>query len=158
MSTEPRDLIPIDRRWMQPMRPYETDRLLYDGDCALCHGAVKFILEHDRSGRAFRFSPLQSQAAAHAMPPGTTLDDLPDSMVVVTARGEVYTRSDAALYIGMRLGGAWRLLAMAARVVPSRLRDVAYDTIARIRYRVFGKKEEACPMLPPAQRQRFDFD
>ena len=34
------------------------ERLFYDGTCALCHGAVRFVLARDRDGSAFRFAPL----------------------------------------------------------------------------------------------------
>ena len=38
------------------------ERLFYDGSCALCHWAVRFVLARDREGRAFRFAPLDSDA------------------------------------------------------------------------------------------------
>ncbi len=65
-------------------------------------------------------------------------------------------RSAAVLYTLGRLGGVWRLLAALGRGVPPRLRDALYDAVAATRYRVFGTKTEACPLLPPALRQRFD--
>ena len=36
------------------------------------------------------------------------------------------------------------------------LRDAAYDLVARVRYRIFGRKDEACPFIPAALRGRFD--
>ena len=39
--------------------------------------------------------------------------------------------------------------------VPRPLRDVAYDFVARVRYRIFGKTKEACPLMPPELRSRF---
>ena len=65
-------------------------------------------------------------------------------------------RSAAVLYTLEHLGGVWRVLAALGRLVPPRLRDALYDAVAATRYRVFGTKTEACPLLPPALRQRFE--
>ena len=47
---------------------------------------------------------------------------------------------------------------MAAVVapIPRPLHDVVYDLIARIRYRVFGRRDDLCPIVPPDLRTRFD--
>jgi predicted DCC family thiol-disulfide oxidoreductase YuxK len=42
------------------------------------------------------------------------------------------------------------------RIVPRPLRDAVYDLVARVRYRVFGRKDDACPIIPKALRSRFD--
>ena len=65
-------------------------------------------------------------------------------------------RSDAFLHILRRLGGGWKILAAVLSVVPRGLRDAAYDFIARVRYRIFGKRDELCPIVPPDLRARFD--
>ena len=41
-------------------------------------------------------------------------------------------------------------------VVPRPLRDVVYGFVARIRYRVFGRRDDLCPVVPPDLRARFD--
>jgi predicted DCC family thiol-disulfide oxidoreductase YuxK len=41
-------------------------------------------------------------------------------------------------------------------VIPRPLRDAAYDFIAHIRYRVFGKRDDWCPVISPDLRARFD--
>ena len=131
------------------------ERLFYDGTCALCHGAVRFVLARDPEGRAFRFAPLDSttfRAAASV----EVRAGLPDSIVLATEDGRLLTRSDAVLHLLHRIGGGWRVLAALGRVVPRGLRDAAYDLVARVRYRVFGREDEACPVIPPALRSRFD--
>lgn len=147
----------VDLALIAPLHPGTTDRLVYDGMCGLCHNAVKFVLRHDASQSAFRFTPLQSELIDAELPPGRRREDLPDSMLVFTARGELLTKSDAALYIGQRLGGMWRLLAMLGRVVPRGVRDTLYDYVAAVRHRLFPKPEEACPIAPPHIRARFDY-
>jgi predicted DCC family thiol-disulfide oxidoreductase YuxK len=129
--------------------------LFYDGHCALCHRAVKFVLKHDRSGSAFRFAPLQGSTFESRVLPEQRAT-LPDSVVVLTATGSLLVRSDAFLHILRRLGRGWRFLAGALVVIPRPVRDLVYDFIARIRYRVFGKREDVCPIVPPNLRARFD--
>jgi predicted DCC family thiol-disulfide oxidoreductase YuxK len=129
--------------------------LFYDGHCALCHGAVKFVLKHDRSGEAFRFAPLQGATFQSRISAGARAA-LPDSIVVLTEDGALLLRSNAFLHILRRLGGGWKTLGSVLAVVPRPLRDVVYDFIARIRYRVFGTRDELCPIVPPDLRARFD--
>jgi predicted DCC family thiol-disulfide oxidoreductase YuxK len=129
--------------------------VFYDGHCALCHRAVKFVLKHDCSGSAFRFAPLQGTTFQSRVPPSQRVG-LPDSVVVLTEDGTLLARSDAFLHILRRLGGGWSVLGRVLGVIPRPLRDVVYDFIARIRYRVFGTREDLCPVVPPDLRARFD--
>lgn len=131
------------------------ERLFYDGSCALCHGAVRFVLARDPEGSAFRFAPLDS-LAFRSVASDEERAQLPDSLVVATEDGRLLTRSDAVLHLLRRLGGGWGVLASLGRWVPRPLRDLAYDFVARVRYRVFGRKDDACPVIPPALRSRFD--
>ena len=140
---------------MQPLGTTSTDTLFYDGHCALCHRFVRLALAKDRSGTAFRFAPLHGALFAELVPVGKR-GNLPDSIVVLTAEGALLTRSAAALHVLSRLSGAWRLVAGTARLVPSPLRDAVYDAVARSRYRVFGTRDDACPVIPAESRSRFD--
>lgn len=132
-----------------------TEILFYDGHCGLCHRSVKFVIKHDRSGSAFRFAPLQGPTF-QAQVPANRRAGLPDSIVVLTQSGELLVRSNAFLHILRRLGRGWRILAGVLSVIPRPVRDFAYDFIARIRYRIFGKRDELCPIVPPDLRKRFD--
>jgi predicted DCC family thiol-disulfide oxidoreductase YuxK len=129
--------------------------LFYDGHCALCHGAVKFVLKHDRSGGAFRFAPLQG-ATFQSRVPAAARAELPDSVVVLTQDGALLVRSSAFVHVLRRLGGGWKILAGLIAVVPRTLRDLIYNFIARVRYRVFGKRDDLCPIVPLELRDRFD--
>lgn len=132
-----------------------TELLFYDGHCGLCHRTVKFVVKRDGTGNAFRFAPLQGPTF-EARVPAERRAGLPDSVVVLTNEGVLLARSDAFLHILRRLGGGWKALAGALAVIPRPVRDAAYDFIARIRYRVFGKRDELCPIVPPDLRARFD--
>jgi predicted DCC family thiol-disulfide oxidoreductase YuxK len=116
---------------------------------------VKFVLKRDRSGKLFRFAPLRGPTFQSQVSPDRRAG-LPDSIVVLTEEGALLVRSDAFLHILRQLGGGWRNLAALLAVVPRPVRDFAYDFVARIRYRVFGTKEDWCPIVPPDLRARFD--
>jgi predicted DCC family thiol-disulfide oxidoreductase YuxK len=133
----------------------KTEMLFYDGHCALCHGTVQFVLERDRTGTAFRFAPLQGETF-QAQVPVEQRAGLPDSIVIRTADGSLLARSDAVVRILQRLGGGWRVPASILALIPRGLRDAVYAFIARVRYRVFGKRDNLCPIVPPDLRGRFD--
>lgn len=138
-----------------PLLAQQTEILFYDGHCGLCHRAVKFVLQHDRTGRAFRFAPLQGETFAKTVP-AERRAGLPDSMVLQTLDGSLLVRSDAWLHILRRLGGGWKFLGAVISAIPRALRDAAYDFIAHIRFRVFGRPDDLCPIVPRELRDRFD--
>jgi predicted DCC family thiol-disulfide oxidoreductase YuxK len=112
--------------------------VLFDGVCNLCAWSVRFIVAHD-DGR-LRFAPLQSEAAADLLSEHGLGDDYFDSLVYVDGSG-AYTKSNGAVRIARHLDAPYRW-AWHTRVVPRVVRDVAYDGLARIRYRVWGKKQQ----------------
>ena len=135
--------------------PAEADVLFYDGHCGLCHRAVRFVLKRGRPGAEFRFAPLQGTTFVERIP-AERRRSIPDSMAVLTAGGLLLTRADALIYILRRLGGGWQTVAAFAAAIPRPLRDALYDVAARARYRVFGRREEPCPVADPGLRRRFD--
>ncbi|HEY9141173.1 MAG TPA: DCC1-like thiol-disulfide oxidoreductase family protein [Bryobacteraceae bacterium] len=138
-----------------PLLPQHSEIVFYDGHCGLCHRAVKFVLTHDRSGTAFRFSPLQGETF-QARVPVDRRGGVPDSMAVETHDGALLMRSDACVHVLRRLGGGWRIIAALVAVIPRPLRDGLYALLARIRNRVFGRRDDLCPSVPPELRGRFD--
>jgi predicted DCC family thiol-disulfide oxidoreductase YuxK len=148
-------LFTFDPGWVKPLRAKTAEMIFYDGSCGLCHHAVRFILAEDRRGEAFRFAPLDGEAFRAAVPEERRAS-LPDSLVVLTAEGELLYRSSAAIHAMKRLGGAWRMVALISQLVPVAWRDGVYDAVARMRYRLFRKPESACPLLPGHLRSRFE--
>jgi predicted DCC family thiol-disulfide oxidoreductase YuxK len=147
-------LFAFDPGWVKPAPPTARERLYYDGTCGLCHRAVRFLLAEDPSGGGFRFAPLDSETFRGVS--GHLPRPLPDSLILETAEGAFLMRSAAVLHALARLGGLWRPLAAAGGLIPTPLRDAAYDAVARVRYRVFARPTEACPVTPPHLRSRFD--
>jgi predicted DCC family thiol-disulfide oxidoreductase YuxK len=132
-----------------------ADRIFYDGVCGLCQGYIRFLVKRDRAGDKFRYAPLQGTTFEALVPPDRRRS-LPDSLVVLTNDGRLLVRSDGVIHILRRLGGFWGVVAGAISVIPRPIRDAVYNFVARIRYRVFGKRKNVCPVTPPDLRARFD--
>jgi predicted DCC family thiol-disulfide oxidoreductase YuxK len=129
-----------------------THVLFFDGVCGLCSRLVQFVLSRDRAA-SFRFAPLQGDFAARELEPrGARPGDL-DTLLVLTADGRLLRRSRAVLFVLRELGGVWAAVAWL-RVLPAPLLDRAYDLIARVRYRLFGRLE-ACRVPAASERTRF---
>ncbi|MEQ8819968.1 MAG: DCC1-like thiol-disulfide oxidoreductase family protein [Sumerlaeia bacterium] len=127
--------------------------LFYDGHCALCHGAVTFTVKRDRDAR-FRFAPLGGETFREQFPDAEA-QDVPDSIIVRTADGRTYARSSATVFVLKELGGGWTILAWMLWAVPRPVRDLGYRAVAAVRYRLFGKKDDVCPLMPKELRGRF---
>ena len=128
--------------------------ILFDGVCNFCNRSVNWIIWRDPSGY-FRFAPLQARAG-EALQERYGLDPRALDTLLLVEGGCVYTKSTAALRVVRRLRSPWRAL-YALIAVPRPVRDVAYDSFARRRYRWFGKREE-CMVPSPKVRERFLVD
>ena len=130
-----------------PTIPQPT--VFFDGVCGLCNAFVDFVMKRDTAGRIF-FSPLQGETAKDFVTP----DESTSLKSVVFAHGnQTYRKSTAVIRILWMLGGFWKIAAAAMWIIPFPLRNVAYATIATMRYRLFGKRD-SCRMPTPAERNR----
>lgn len=125
--------------------------VLFDGVCNFCNGSVNFIIERDAENY-FKFAPLRSEAGIELLEKYNINKAGADSVLLIENE-KAYTHSTAALKIVKQLKGAWSWL-YGFIVVPKFLRDFAYKTFAKNRYRLFGKTE-ACMMPTPEIRERF---
>lgn len=125
--------------------------ILFDGVCNLCSALVQFLIRHDRAVR-FRVGAIQSEAGSRLLR-SHGIDPAEFETFVFLAEGKTFTRSDAALEVAYRIGGAWTMV-KPLRFVPRGLRDRVYRVIARNRYRWFGRKE-ACMLPTPELVERF---
>lgn len=136
--------------------------LLYDGSCGFCAASVQWVLAHDRVG-TLRFAPLQGETARPILGRHPELAEV-DSVVWVEGSPEalealktlelVRVRSDAAIAVGLYLGGGWAFIARLATLVPRQLRDWAYDQIARHRHKLTRNGPE-CLVPTAEERERF---
>lgn len=128
--------------------------ILYDGVCGLCNWLVRFILRHDKK-KKFTFAALQGQTARSILQRSGHNPEALDTMYVVLNSDErLLSRSDAALFIGRELGGAWSALAAVFGIFPVASRNWMYRLIARNRYKFFGRYQ-VCPLPDASVRVRF---
>jgi predicted DCC family thiol-disulfide oxidoreductase YuxK len=126
--------------------------ILFDGECNLCNGAVRFAISHDRRDR-FRMAALQSEVGQRMVRERHIDTSKTDSIVLIDPGVAYYTESDAALKIGRQFGGGWKLLALFEGI-PKGLRDPVYRWVAKYRYKWFGKKETC---MVPGQELKSKF-
>jgi len=124
--------------------------IFFDGVCGLCNRFIDFVIARDPAA-VFRFAPLQGETARERLPESDIRDI--NTMVLWEEQG-VFRKSTAAARILIRLGGVWRIVGGALRLVPRPLRDAGYWLVARYRYAIFGKKE-TCRIPAAAERARF---
>ena len=124
--------------------------VLFDGVCNFCNGAVNFIIRFDHAKR-FKFAPLQSDIGQELRAKYAIGDDV-DSIILIE-NDQAFLHSTAGLRVTRGLGGIWSL-GYAFIIVPAAIRDFAYKTFAKYRYRLFGRKD-VCMMPTPDIRERF---
>ena len=132
----------------------EREIVFYDGHCGLCHGFVRFLLKLDPEGEFVDFAPLQGETFK-SLVKRRSLEQIPDSIAVLTGSGGLLFRSDAVFSILRRIGGGWGRVAGILGFIPVPLRDLVYRAIAGIRRKVFRQPEDLCPMIPEELRTRF---
>jgi len=125
--------------------------ILFDGVCNLCSALVQFVIRHDPAAK-FHFAAIQSQVGREIFE-SHGLDPTDLQTFVFIADGRMFLRSDAAIEVVARFTGAWRIFRIFL-FVPRVVRDSIYSTIARNRYRWFGRKE-VCMMPTPEIKARF---
>ena len=125
--------------------------IFFDGVCDFCSFWVKFVIARDPK-RRFRFAPLQSPPGREAMRALALPEESPQT-VILKEDGRYFLRSTASLRILRQLSGLWPLLYLLI-LIPAPIRDLAYNLIARNRYRWFGRTN-ACFVPTPEIRERF---
>ncbi len=143
----------FDPAWLPPRRTPAPELVFFDGHCGLCHRLVRFVLGEDRE-RLFLFSTLQGEKIKTVLDEATRAR-LPDSVVVQDSQRRVRVKSAAVVHVYDRLGGIWRVVALLLRAIPTALRDLGYESIAAVRYRLFPRPAESCPLMPPRLKDRF---
>jgi predicted DCC family thiol-disulfide oxidoreductase YuxK len=117
--------------------------VVFDAQCLLCNGWVKFLLRHDRRG-LFRFASMQGHTGK-ALLEKAGLDVQGLQTLLLVDGEQTWQHTEAILRILDELGWPWRA-AWLAWLVPNPVRNGAYRWVARNRYSLFGRSS-AC-MLP----------
>ena len=122
--------------------------VLFDGVCNLCKGSVQFLIKHDKH-KKLSFASLQSEFG-QALLLRNKLNPTEFDSFLMLKDGIIYQKSTAALLIFRLLGFPFNLL-LVFWVIPKFLRDIAYQFVAKNRYKWFGKQGEC--WLPTAELQ-----
>ncbi|MEJ2545413.1 MAG: DUF393 domain-containing protein [Calditrichaceae bacterium] len=110
--------------------------ILFDGDCKLCNGSVRFIEKRDRN-KQFTYIPLTSKEAENLINKfGVDTNEI-DSVLLVQ-NDKLFTHSTAALTIARNLSGFWPLFYILI-IIPKFIRDSVYRYIASHRHKWFTK-------------------
>ena len=128
--------------------------VFYDGYCVLCSKSIDFILTRDHPAK-FRFASLQSAFAQKILPdmvhPVANIQNL--SNIVYLRHNDIKIKSDAVLSILWDLGGIYKVSRLAY-CLPQVVRDFGYDRLAKLRYRIFGKRD-SCRVPTLQEKTRF---
>lgn len=125
--------------------------VVFDAQCLLCNGWVRFLLKHDRRG-VYRFASIQGVTGqALLAQAGLQVEGLQTLLLVDGPK--TWQHTAAILRVLHGLGWPWRL-AWVGWLVPAPLRDALYRWVARNRYWMFGRSE-SCLLPPPDFSSRF---
>ena len=120
--------------------------VLFDGDCGLCHWAVRFIAPKDRN-KNFCFVPLNSSFGIQLLSErGLYLEEksknaLPlNSVILIDPNKAYYIKSEAVIQI-LKLLPNWYFVSVLLQSIPSKIRDFCYDYTAKNRTKWFGRKQ-----------------
>ena len=132
--------------------PKNKQLILFDGVCNLCNSSVLRIINHDKKNN-FVFASLQSETGKQIANHFAIDTSKVDSIILVYSDTEYYIKSTAGLKIGKHFKGLWKLF-QVFWIVPTPIRDVVYNFIAKNRYKWFGKKE-SCMIPTPELKAKF---
>ncbi len=132
----------FDSRWFPPTKVKTTQKpiLFFDGSCGICNHWVSYVFQEDYK-HIFRFAPLQGRVASTVLPE-KYIKKL-SSIVLYEREDKFHVASNAILQIGSKLGGMWRLFSLLGYCIPTGIRQIFYNIIARNRYTWFSRGSEA---------------
>ncbi len=111
--------------------------ILFDGECRLCQGIIEFVIDQD-SEKNFLILPLQDKLAEPYLTWTHLPPDFRDALVLIQ-QGNCYTGATAVTQIAKILSNRFYKYKIFLWV-PKFLGTFIYMLIARIRYKVFGKR------------------
>ncbi|MEE6127886.1 DCC1-like thiol-disulfide oxidoreductase family protein [Chryseobacterium arthrosphaerae] len=133
------------------MESWEKKHIVFfDGDCGVCNFWFQWILERDRKDQ-FMFASLQSEFGQQFLSE-RGLNTQEFNTMYLWKPGRYYLiKSQAVLAIANILGGIYKLSAVG-KILPSFIRDKAYDMISRNRMKLANQK---CYLPDQHQKKKF---
>lgn len=123
--------------------------VFFDGKCNFCNSTVNLLFSKNRKRNLF-YSSLQSEFAKDFLP--FTVDDENLGTIYYFSNGVLYSKSTAVLMVLKELT-LWYSILMVFLIVPSILRDMVYNLIARNRHRISGKRDTC--RVPSSEEKQF---
>lgn len=120
--------------------------IFFDGYCVLCNGFVDWLLKEDKN-KVLQFASLQGETAKRLLGP-----DIQVKTIIYLRNQQQYEKSTAVLKVLSDLGGVWKASVIFI-LIPTIIRDVIYDLVARVRYQIAGKRD-SCRLPTADEKQR----
>jgi predicted DCC family thiol-disulfide oxidoreductase YuxK len=129
--------------------PKDKKIVLFDGVCNYCNDKINFIIKNDNQD-VFRFVALQSETGQKIIK-YLGIDSSLDSIILYEPGYAYFIKSEAVFRIIKYLSSSVRLL-LLFNFIPTSIKNVFYDIIAKNRYNWYGKKESC--MMPTEEVKR----
>jgi predicted DCC family thiol-disulfide oxidoreductase YuxK len=135
----------------------EKHLIFFDGECPLCHRAVRYVIHHDKK-EIFYFAPLQGKTAKNEIGDFKKKDPELDTIILLenyqSMKQKIFIEGRAALRIFWHLGKFHAVLGVLS-FLPSDLFDAFYRFIARRRYGLFSTISIQSILKNPLYQDRF---
>ena len=129
--------------------PKDKKIILFDGVCNYCNDKINFIIKNDKQD-IFRFVALQSETG-QKITNYLGIDASIDSIILYEPGYAYFIKSEAVFRIIKHLSSSVRLL-LFFNFIPTSIKNIFYDIIAKNRYNWYGKKESC--MMPTEELKR----
>jgi predicted DCC family thiol-disulfide oxidoreductase YuxK len=132
--------------------PKNKKIILFDGVCNLCNSSINYVIDHDKQD-VFRFVSLQSDLGETIQEYLGIENKSLDTIILYVPEEAYYVKSTAAIKIMNEFLGLWKLTQVFL-ILPSPIRDLVYNFIAKNRYKWYGK-QESCRIPTPELKAKF---
>lgn len=123
--------------------PQDKKIILFDGVCNYCNDKVNFIIKNDTND-VFRFVAIQSETGQKIIT-YLGIEKTIDSITLYEPGYAYFIKSEAVFRIIKHLSSSVKLL-LLLNFIPTSIKNIFYDIIAKNRYKWYGKNEQC--MLP----------
>lgn len=132
--------------------PKNKKIVLFDGVCNLCNNSINYVIDKDKHD-VFRFVSLQSDLGQEIQQYIGYQDTNLNTIILYVPGEAYYTKSSAAIKIMNEFGWLWKGINIFL-ILPESIRNIAYNYVAKNRYKWYGK-EESCRIPTPELKAKF---
>lgn len=125
---------------------------LYDGDCGLCHWAVRFFMRTSKS-KNFCFSSVYSEFSEKLLDELVVVYDRDDEGAIYIRGDKAYRKSTAILQALADCHAPFSWVSQLL-VIPEKLRDFLYTVFAQRRMRICKALNLKCKFPPEIDQGR----